>query len=91
MPPESSSNFHVEVDQESGSVTVTLHLTKEEAEDRIMKFKKEDQQEIGKIWWCVKCSSGGPSKSVQAYTEIDAGFGTCGLQPFGVSRGKCDE
>ncbi|MEH1925309.1 hypothetical protein [Nostoc sp.] len=51
-------------------------------------------QEIGfpikKIWWCVKCQSGG-RRSVKAYTEVDAGFKACGVQSFGVSRGKCPE
>lgn len=43
---------------------------------------------IKKIWWCVKCQSG-VRRSVKAYTEVDAGFKVCGVQSFGVSRGKC--
>ncbi len=64
--------------------------------NRIQEFSQETGEEetqeglfpIRKIWWCVSCQSG-VRRSVKAYTEVDAGFGVCGVQSFGVSRGKC--
>jgi len=91
--------YEVTVDESTGAVKVSFTLSREEVECRTQEVERDpedsedDTQEISfpirKIWWCVRCQGSSPGVSVRAYTEIDAGFGTCGIQAFGVSRGKC--
>jgi hypothetical protein len=88
MTENQQSSYTVEADSETGKIKVSIELTEDELRDRIKSVNEEDVQEIGKIWWCVRCASG-LTKSVRAYTEIDAGFGVCWMQSFSVSRGKC--
>jgi hypothetical protein len=94
------TNYQIEVDELSSSVTVTFTLSREEVECRIQDIEnifdesnKDNPQEnlfpLGKVWWCVRCQGASSGVSVKAYTELDAGFGTCGLQAFSVSRGEC--
>lgn len=87
------SETSVEVSVENGKVTMTCdESTWENLANYFRGIEREEGPQpemIGKIWWCVTCSSG-LRKSVKAYTEIDAGFGVCWLQPFSVRRGKCD-
>lgn len=89
--------YMVTVDAETGAVTLSSQFSKEEIDNRIQEFSQETGEEeetqeglfpIRKIWWCVTCQSG-VRRSLKAYTEVDAGFGVCGVQSFGVSRGKC--
>lgn len=94
------TQYDVTVDESTGAVTVSFTLSREEVERRIQEVEQgtEDSEEddpqeirfpIRKIWWCVRCQGASPGVSVKAYTEFDAGFGTCGIQAFSVSRGKC--
>ncbi|EKQ68019.1 hypothetical protein OsccyDRAFT_3525 [Leptolyngbyaceae cyanobacterium JSC-12] len=96
--PTREVQYTVTVDEETGSVTLSSQFSREEIDNRIQESSQEtgdveeETQEglfpIKKIWWCVTCQSG-VKRSVKAYTEVDAGFGVCGVQSFGVSRGKC--
>lgn len=96
--PTREVQYTVTVDEETGSVTLSSQFSREEIDNRIQESSQEtgdveeETQEglfpIKKIWWCVTCQSG-VRRSVKAYTEVDAGFGVCGVQSFGVSRGKC--
>jgi hypothetical protein len=96
--PTREVQYTVTVDEETGAVTLSSQFSREEIDNRIQEFSQEtgdveeETQEglfpIRKIWWCVTCQSG-VRRSVKAYTEVDAGFGVCGVQSFGVSRGKC--
>jgi hypothetical protein len=97
LPQE--THYEVMVDESTGAATVSFTLSREEVERRIREVERDaedssdDIQEISfpirKIWWCVRCQGSSPGVSVKAYTEIDAGFGTCGFQAFSVRRGKC--
>ena len=93
------TQYEVALDESTGAITVSFKLSGEEVDRRVQEVEQdsedseeEDTQEglfpIKKVWWCVKCQSG-VRKSVKAYTEVDAGFSACGVQSFGVSRGKC--
>lgn len=86
-PQPIENQYTVTVDEETGTVTASIQITREEVERRT---QESTNTLIDKIWWCVRCGSG-LKKSVLAYTEIDAGFGTCGFQSFTVSRNKCPE
>jgi hypothetical protein len=95
--PTREVQYTVTVDAETGAVTLSSQFSREEINNRIQEFSQETGEEeetqeglfpIRKIWWCVSCQSG-VRRSVKAYTEVDAGFGVCGVQSFGVSRGKC--
>lgn len=96
--PTREVQYTITVDEETGSVTLSSQFSREEIDNRIQESSQEtgdveeETQEglfpIKKIWWCVTCQSG-VRRSVKAYTEVDAGFGVCGVQSFGVSRGKC--
>lgn len=96
--PTREVQYTVTVDEETESVTLSSQFSREEIDNRIQESSQEtgdveeETQEglfpIKKIWWCVTCPSG-VRRSVKAYTEVDAGFGVCGVQSFGVSRGKC--
>lgn len=97
--PTRETQYRVTVDEGTETVTLSSQFSREEVDNRIQELSQgtedateEDTQEglfpIRKIWWCVTCQSG-VRRSVKAYTEVDAGFGVCGVQSFGVSRGKC--
>lgn len=94
------TQYEVRIDESTGAVTVSFTLSREEVERRVQEVEQDtgeseedDTQEIRfpirKIWWCVRCQGSSPGVSVKAYTEVDAGFGTCGFQAFSVRRGKC--
>lgn len=99
--PMKENYYTVTVDDETGSVTVSLQLSREEFDSRIQEVDENDEDiaeedtqmaaslfPIGKVWWCATCQSG-LKESVKAYTEVDAGFRVCGLQSFNVTRHKC--
>ncbi|MCF2970917.1 hypothetical protein L1047_06880 [Synechococcus sp. Nb3U1] len=96
--PTREVQYTVTVDEEMGAVTLSSQFSREEIDNRIQEFSQatgdveEETQEglfpVKKIWWCVTCQSG-VRRSAKAYTEVDAGFGVCGVQSFGMRRSKC--